>query len=227
MARLDSWVEREYGRNIVKDRFLFTAFAIAFTIVTAWWLLPLLIANNDTLLAKTGTTASIIGVFIGTYITAWLINQNHIRWIKENFFYKVGLSTDVGVILEAVITFNTWIETINRNKIDVEMIKAEKHLLMEHFNHCRNRIETINSNTFVPAGIRQDSDLILLQVINPITKSLRNLTVRGIAVKDKLPDYQEGVFSTKYFTNDRSEIVQTCLQNLKATWNKIEKLPSI
>ena len=105
MTRGNSWVEREYGKRLVKNRFLFTVFAIVFTAVAVCLLLPLLIANNDTLLAKTGTAASITGVFIGTYIATWLINQNRTKNITENYFYKVGILTSTIEMLNGAILF--------------------------------------------------------------------------------------------------------------------------
>ena len=61
---------------------------------------------------------SIGGVFLGTYIAVWLINQNRTRKIEENYFYKVSVLASVQGILNAVFLFNL--------RLKDEMEKREK-----------------------------------------------------------------------------------------------------
>ena len=79
---------------------------------------PFLVVGSDTLLTKIGTVTSIGGVFLGTYIAVWLINQNRTRKIEENYFYKVSVLASVQGILNAVFLFNL--------RLKDEMEKREK-----------------------------------------------------------------------------------------------------
>ena len=126
----------------------------AFVLACSW---PLLEASDDTLLAKVGTMTSIGGVFLGTYIAIWLINQNRTKNIMENYFYKVSILTSTSEILNGVILFieDTKSE-LRRHQIDEYRVEEYPEVVPKFFEYSKDLAEIINSNTLVPADIRTD-----------------------------------------------------------------------
>ena len=216
MTRWDSWIERKYGKRLIKNRFLFTIFAIVFTDVAVCLLLPLLISNDDTLLAKTGTAASIIGVFIGTYIATWLINQNRTRRIEENYFYKISLLADIQNILHDVSCVLSEIKYEKTSgKMDAAKIAKLQKSGAEAFEYHKSQIEVINSNTFVPADIRAAVKLLVEQGIKSITVPSGYSGAQEIVVRRTLLRHLNRVIDSKYFTKDRDEDVQKMLKEVR------------
>ena len=146
--------DRKYGRLVVGN-ILITAFfggAFVFVLVFSW---PPLAASSDTLFTKIGTMTSIGGAFLGTYIAVWLINQNRTRRIEENYFYKVSVLASIQGILDAVLLLNLRLkdETENREK-DASSLEMVRNLCTKDFEHHKDQIKVINTNTSVPADIR-------------------------------------------------------------------------
>ena len=223
MTRGNSWVEREYGKRLVKNRFLFTVFAIVFTAVAVCLLLPLLIANNDTLLAKTGTAASITGVFIGTYIATWLINQNRTKNITENYFYKVGILTSTIEMLNGAILFIEKTKSeYTKHQIDEYHVEEYPEVVPKFFEYNKDLAEIINSNTLVPADTRTDVVSLLQHGTNLIMEFSENQAIDSEIVQDMLHHLDE-VFKSDYFMNDKSKKVQQGLEKVKQIRNEIEQ----
>ena len=121
----------------------------------------LLVASDDTLLAKIGTISSIAGVFLGTFIAVWLINQNRTRKIEERHFYKASLLLNTSIILNGVINFLELLKN-GTEKEKIEKIVNKKEAATNRFKIYGGNIKIINSNTLIPASIRGNVDIFLL-----------------------------------------------------------------
>ena len=101
MSTMGLLSDRKYGRLLIGSTYIAAFFggAFLFVVVFSW---PLLVTDNDTLLTKIGTMTSISGMFLGTYIAVWLINQNRTRRIEENYFYKTSFLADVEGMLSTM-----------------------------------------------------------------------------------------------------------------------------
>ena len=196
--------------------------AFAFVLVFSW---PLLTVSSDALLTKIGTVTSIGGVFLGTYIAAWLINQNRTRRIEENYFYKVSLLVDMQSILHDVN------HTLSKIKYEKAHEKMDAHKIVElqksgaeAFEYHKSQIEIINSNTFIPADIRAAVMLLVEQGIKSITVPSGYSGVQEIVVRRTLLRHLNRVIDSKYFTKDRDEDVQKMLKEVKWWRKQIEEL---
>ena len=211
-------IKKDYGRYLVQNRFLVMMFACAFVIIyltILFHLLPLLTESNSTI----GTTISLVGVFIGTYIAIWLINQKRIKTIEENHFYKIEILISIKSTLRSVDEFNNKV----KNMIDTEKTEtydAAKRLYGVLFSRYERLIISVNSNTFVPVDIRTGIETLLL-IYGVITASLNTPQISFIGLKSNL-ELRRDIFNSKYFTADNDELVQKHLKELKNELSKIK-----
>ena len=117
----------------------------------------MLVASDDTLLAKIGTISSIAGVFLGTFIAVWLINQNRARKIEERYFYKANLLLNTSIILKGVINFLELLKNGTEEE-KREKIVNKKEAATNRFKIYGGNIKIINSNTLIPASTRMNID---------------------------------------------------------------------
>ena len=213
-------ITKKYGRTLTYDRFLIVVFVIAFIVMyTTIFLLPPLAGSDNT----TGTIISLVGVFIGTYIAIWLINQKHIKTIEENFFYKMQILLTINSTLRSMSRFNDRVEgTIDMKKR--EAYNKDKYMYKDLFSRYEEYIILANSNTLVPVDTRNAITAMLLQIYGFIEVSLNEPQLSFIMMGKKLPTYQNTVFNSEYFTTDCDEQVQAQLKELKNRWSTIKQL---
>lgn len=212
-------IKKDYGRYLVQNRFLIMMFACAFVIIyltILFHLLPLLTEGNITI----GTTISLVGVFIGTYIAMWLINQKRIKTIEENYFYKLEILLSIKSTLRTVDEFNNKVKNMTDTE-KTETGNATQRLYGVLFSRYERLIISVNSNTFVPVNIRTGIEALLL-IYGVITASLNTPQVSFIALKSNL-EIRRDIFDSKYFTADNDELVQKRLKELKDELSKIEQ----
>lgn len=215
MTRSDAYVERKYGKFLIKDLLLTAIFVIVFVAIV-FLLHPFWQTGEDTILAKIGTMTSITAVFLGTYIALWLINQNRTKRIEENFFYKIGFLTNVQGMLHPIhqINFNIKFET-EQGTNDAESITKMRPSLKEEFDYWKNELEKINSNTSVPADIRTRVHSLIHQGIKPITFATMDLKLQRRMVQTTLLDILDMLIDSEYFTDDCDKDVQHYLKQVK------------
>ena len=207
---------------MVKSPLIAAFFGGAFVLVfvCSW---PLLAAGDDTLLAKIGTMTSIGGVFLGTYIAVWLINQNRTRNIEENYFYKVSFLVNAQEMLHAVYLISSGIEIELENiKEDEEKIEILQRSTERYFECHKNQIEMINFNIFVPAYIRADVKLLLREgakfIITPSENWVRQ---KSVVLKGLLP-FLNKVIDSSYFASKRDKVIQKNLDRVIGERNQVE-----
>ena len=219
MTWFNSWIEKKYGKKLVHDRTVIAAFVGIFTVVISC-LWSLLVAEDDTYLAKTGTLASIgVGV-LGVYIAVWLINQKRTKTIEGNHYYKLLILILVKGMFEHIIVFNNEIREARENKeLSIERYRSIKNAFMSSHYYKDGFIISGNSNTFVPDGIKIGIVFLLLHIRNIITVS--KLDSPFIKPDDDLVILQGNVFNSKYFTAERDRRLQKRLKELQGLWDKI------
>ena len=219
MAWSNSWIEKKYGKKLVHDRTIIAAFVGTFTVVISC-LWPLLVAEDDTYLAKTGTLTSIgVGV-LGVYIAVWLINQKRTKTIEGNHYYKLLILIFVKGVFEHIIVFNNEIqEAIENKELSIERYRSIKNAFMTSHYSKDGFIISGNSNTFVPDDIKIGIVFLLLHIRNIITVSKLNSPF--IKPDDDLAILQDSVFNSKYFTAERDEYLRKMLKDLQDMWDKI------
>ena len=219
MAWFNSWIEKKYGKKLVHDRTVIAAFVGIFTVVISC-LWSLLVAEDDTYLAKTGTLASIgVGV-LGVYIAVWLINQKRTKTIEGNHYYKLLILILVKGMFGHIIVFNNEIREARENKeLSIERYRSIKNAFMSSHYYKDGFIISGNSNTFVPDGIKIGIVFLLLHIRNIITVS--KLDSPFIKPDDDLVILQGNVFNSKYFTAERDGRLQKRLKELQDMWDKI------
>ncbi|MEX2193313.1 MAG: hypothetical protein WD717_08075 [Nitrosarchaeum sp.] len=138
MGYFDACIEKKYGHYLIKDILLTVIFVMVFIVVLAL-LRPYFDADEDTLLAKVGTTTSITGVFLGTYIALWLIIQSKTKKIEENYFYKLNFLINVQGMLSSVqqMNFNLKIDE-KFDTTDIEKIENIQKSSYEEFEYWKN-----------------------------------------------------------------------------------------
>ena len=177
----------KYGRLLVESMLIAMFFggAFVFVLIFSW---PLLEASDDTLLAKIGTITSVGGVFLGTYIAVWLINQNRTKNIIENYFYKVSILTSTSEMLNGVILFIEETKSeLRRHQIDEYRVEEYPEVVPKFFEYSKDLAEIINSNTLVPADIRTDIVSLLQHGANLIMIFSENQSVHSAVIPD-VPD---------------------------------------
>ena len=201
---------------------LFFSGVFAFVFVFSWSLLEI---SDDTLLTKIGTMASIGSIFLGTYITVWLINQNRSKIIEENYFYKVELLTVINVILCDVAEFNKNFEIIVKKNIkntkpDIHyQQKRELDLLVSQYEKL---ITSINFHIPAPTNVRSEVKLLLFKIFSSIMAVVKDSKPLSINFGTQLWVDQHNLFNLPYFTADRDEHVQKKLKEMKDRWHKIK-----
>lgn len=135
MVSFDAYIEKKYGQYLFKD-LLFTSIFVLVFIGIIFLMKPYWETGDDTFLAKIGTMTSITGVFLGTYIALWLINQNRTKKVEENFFYKDSFLVNVQGMLSSIyqINFNIKVE-IEQETNDIEKINEIRESLKEEFDY--------------------------------------------------------------------------------------------
>lgn len=209
--------DKRYGNRWIRNRYTVAPFVVTFLLIfiCSW---PLLVSDNDTLLTKIGTMTSIGGILLATYITVWLINQNRNRGIGENYFYKVKLLGEIQSMLHDVNhVLPKIIREQNSEKLDGTKITNLQKSGMESFKHDKHRIELINSNTFVPADIRADVQMLLENVIKPIEFPSAIPDV----VESTLLSRLDKVIDSEYFTKNQDDHVQKMLKDVQEWRQKI------
>ena len=218
--------DRKYGRLRVGSLLiaLFFGFFFALVFVFSWTLLE---ANDDTLLAKIGTMTSVGGVFLGTYIAVWLINQNRRKAIKDNYFYKLELLTVVNVILRDVDEFNKELEMMaakqnikNTEKITIH--NQRKYTLEILVSQYEKLLTSINSNIPAPRDVKSKVNLLVFKIYSVIAADLKSSKQLPISFGPQLWVDQDELFNLPYFTTDHNEQIQKKLGEMKYRWLDIK-----
>lgn len=149
---------------MVDTEFLSTVFVIGGVIL--FLLTQNLWFNTESILTKIGSAASIIGVFVGTFIAVWLINRDHIKRIAENNHYKVSLLVNLVGISNSVVMTLTFFQADRENQEENSRVVEAQIKNYEYWAHL---IEQINTNIMVPAEIRTSVAHLLHQGIKPIS----------------------------------------------------------
>ena len=223
MGLQDAWIGRKYGAMRVGSRLLAVVFLAAFIVVAVYLLYPLLVMGEDTLLAKIGTTTSIIGVFLGTYIALWLVNQNHTRKIEENYFYKVSLLTHLERILLVVNVYDECIDSIRRKAGPESTSRGLLVWYSRNVEDHQSRIEAINSNAFVPADIRASVES-MMHAVKPVRISEVNDVKTEPLIGNNLLCPLDKVINSEYFTDDCSDGVRDSLKSVNQRRKDTERI---
>ena len=213
---------REYGRIVIGTPFIAAFFSGGFLILLIL-AGTLLVSSSDTILAKTGTLASITGVFLGTYIATWLSNQNRTRAITENFFYKTSLLIHTRLIVESILVVLSHIESLQANRIPDEfqkLWKAEK----KECEHNINRIAAINANMHVPAHTRGAVEVLIRHAVKSFGAIRASDQTRVIMVDQFLLHPLDRIIESDYVVNDSSKQVQEQLKHVKCARAQIHQL---
>ena len=219
-------IKQEYGIHLVHDRFLIVAFGSAFLFmhgIVSHVLVPPLVDSDNTI----GTTISLAGVFIGTYIAVWLHNQNHHKTAESNYFYKIEFLSVINAIVRDVLEFNTKIETIMagkdiENAIKIERCKQEKYAYRILFSQYDTLLVSINADIPAPTNVKSDIILLIFKMRSAITVGLDDKNQKPIDFKGQIWKEQHDLFSLPYFTADRDKSVQQKLKERKDKWFKIK-----
>ena len=222
---MDLLGDRKYGSLRVGSLLIALVFGFLFALVIAlsWTLLE---ANDDTL-AKISTVTSVGGVCLGTYIAVWLINQNHRKAIKNNYFYKLELLTVVNVILRDVDEFNKKLEMMTakqsiKNAEKITIHNQRKYALEILVSQYEKLLMSINSNIPAPRDIRSKVNLLIFKIYSAIAADLKNSKQLPISFGPQLWTDQDELFNLPYFTTDHSEQIQKKLREMKCRWLNIK-----
>lgn len=196
------YLRKKYGRYSVNEPFLVVIFLLVFAFVITMFI-ELWMSESESYLSKIGTFTSITGVFLGTFIAAWLINQNRNKSIEENFFYKIEFLRNLHGILNAIfgICFQIKGET-NQGTNNVEKITEVRKQAIEEFRYWEGQINKINSNHHVPAYMRSQIALLLHQGIKPIANAVLDMELQRHQTQTTLLTPLERIFSDPYFVDD-------------------------
>ena len=214
MAIFGAYVEKKYGKIIVKTSLITVIFLIVFLIIINL-MKPFWDTENDSILTEIGTMTSITGVFLGTYIALWLINQNRMKRIEENYFYKIEFLTKIQGILSAIyqVSFNVKIE-VDRETFDSEELRKILKSSISDCAYWKQEIEKINSNTTVPADIRSQVSLLLHQAIKPISIIQMDLKWQKHMVQTTVLDPLDRIINSSYFVDDPDQNVRHYLKQV-------------
>ena len=216
--------EREYGKFVMSSWHILAFFGGVFSLVFVFsW--SLLVASDDTLLAKIGTISSIAGVFLGTFIAVWLINQNRTRKIEERHFYKASLLLNTSIILNGVINFLELLKN-GTEKEKREKIVNKKEAATNRFKIYGSNIKIINSNTLIPASIRGNVDIFLLDGELSFVEHTASEDTFNASVRDMLLCPLNRILAEDFFIDDTSKGVKEVLQIVKSNRDKIDLLIS-
>ena len=209
-----AYVEKKYGTILVKNLLLTAIFTIVF-IITILLMKPFWDIGNDTILTKIGTMTSITGVFLGTYIALWLINQNRTKRIEENFYYKIAFLTKIQGILSAVyqICFAVKVE-VESETYGIDRIRNMVTSSIPDFEYWKGEIEKINSNNTIPAEIRSGVSMLLHQGIKPISIVQIDLEWQKHMAQTTVLDPLDRIINSSYFVNDSDHDVQHYLKQV-------------
>ena len=219
--------DRKYGRLLIGSTYIAAFFggAFLFVVVFSW---PLLVTDNDILLTKIGTMTSISGMFLGTYIAVWLINQNRTRRIEENYFYKTSFLADVEGMLS---TMYFLLQTIKEVRWDERTDDDKTAELQEHgrihFKYYVDQIKIINSNVLIPSYIRAAVKLLMEQGNKSFVFDSGHSGVLEELVKNTLMRPLNRIIDTKYFKKDQDKHVQKMLKDVKTWQKRIEKMINV
>ena len=216
--------EREYGKFVMSSWHILAFFGGVFSLVfvCSW---SLLVASDDTLLAKIGTISSIVGVFLGTFIAVWLINQNRTRKIEERYFYKANLLFNTSIILKGVIHFLELLKNGTEEE-KREKIVNKKEAATNRFKIYGGNIKIINSNTLIPASTRMNVDNFLLDGEPSFVEHTASEDTFNATVRDMLLCPLNRILAEDFFIDDTSKKIKGVLQIVKSDRDKIDLLIS-
>ena len=199
------YIKKKYGRYTVNEPFLVVIFLLVFVFVITMFI-GLWMDEIESYLSKIGTFTSITGVFLGTFIAAWLINQNRNKSIEENFFYKIEFLRNLHGILNAIfgMCFQIKAET-HLGTNDVEKITEVRKQAIEEFRYWEGQINKINSNPHIPAYMRSQIALFLHQGIKPIANAVLDMELQRRHTQTTLLTPLQRIFSDPYFVDESEE----------------------
>jgi len=196
------YLRKKYGRYSVTYPFLVVIFLLGFVFVISMFI-ELWTDEIESYLSKIGTFTSITGVFLGTFIAAWLINQNRNKCIEENFFYKIEFLRNLHGILNAIYGMCFQIKAdAQLGNDDVKHITEVRNQAIEEFRYWEGQINKINSNQYVPAYMRSQIILLLHQGIKPIANAVLDIELQRRQTQKTLLDPLERIFNDSYFIDD-------------------------
>ena len=196
------YLRKKYGRYSINEPFLVVIFLLVFVFVLTIFI-ELWIDENESYLSKIGTFTSITGVFLGTFIAAWLINQNRNKSIEENFYYKIEFLRNLHGILNAIFGMCFQIKgEIHQGTNDVKKITEARKQAIEEFRYWEGQINKINSNSHVPAYMRSQIALLLHQGIKPIANAVLDMELQRRQTQATLLTPLKRIFNDPYFIDD-------------------------
>ena len=209
MARFSSWIERSYGRDLVQDRSLTTAFVAAFpiTVLMLYFIEPSAVTLTIILSISIG--------ILGVYIAVWAYNREHVKTIEDRYLHKASMCVAVNHILVDIDNFN------NNMKKSPEMYQKHRKWLMVRYHSNEGMIRSINSSIFVPYQIKNTVNSLLFNIIGSITDSFNHSQIHGITLKPLVWINMGDLFHSDYFRYDGSDEVRNLLTTLKNTWQNI------
>jgi len=199
------FISEKYGRHSITQPFLGIIFMLAFFFIISSFV-DLWIDDKESYLSKMGTFTSITGVFLGTFIAAWLINQNRNKSIEENFFYKIEFLRNLHGILNAIFGMCFQIKgEIQQGSEDVKKITTVRQQSIEEFQYWEGQINKINSNPHVPAYMRSRISLLLHQGIKPIANAVMDIELQRRQTQVTLLNPLERIFNDPYFVDESDD----------------------
>ncbi|MEX2193034.1 MAG: hypothetical protein WD717_06615 [Nitrosarchaeum sp.] len=200
------FIEKKYGTVVVGSSFLVTIFCLSsFVVLSFTWTLWF---EFDSMLSKLGTGASVVGLFVGTFIAIWLINRDRNKRLEENHNYKEWLLVNLqGVIMavqQSVFNYGT------RRKED-DIIKII-NLCKEDFDYWKGQIEKINFNPLVPIKIRSTVTMFFHQGVKPLLNPNMVFLEDGLFLKRTFLDLLDKIIHTSYIHNDKDAEIQRLLK---------------
>ena len=209
----DIYFRKKYGRYSITEPFLVVIFLLVYVFVIVVFV-ELWMDEIESYLSKIGTFTSITGVFLGTFIASWLINQNRNKNIEENFYYKIEFLRNLHGILNAVFGMCFQIDVeIHQGTNDVKKIEEKRNQSIEEFRYWEGQINKINSNSYVPAYMRSQIALLLHQGIKPISNAVLDVELQRHQTQTTVLTPLERIFGDSYFIDDSDkEIVDELKQ---------------
>ena len=208
------FIERKYGKFLIGTSFLIFCFVIAGIIFT-YTSYSLWSDFQDSTLSKIGIGTSLTGVFLGTFIAAWLINRDRTKNIEEQHVYKVDVLHNLDGIVLAVQRGLHEAMT----KVDTaDVIQKTVDYQIDEYKYWANLIRNVNTNSYIPSTIRIAMELFLREGIKPLT-SVWTASKDKEFVKTTMLNRLDQFIDSDFVSKDNDKTVQHYLKNVKESRN--------
>jgi len=177
--------------------------------------------NHDSDLSKLGVIASVLGLWIATYIAIWLINQNRKKNIEENYVYKIQLLTNLESALHSIwnVLFYAKSNSVDETNDKLRTVIKQSE---EDFQYWTSRINLANQNTYVPPKIRDLVSMLIHQGVKAIYDP--NMAIEYPDFLDRVVFlYLDKIIDSKYMAQS-DETVDHFLNMVKESRNSLANL---